>query len=86
MKKIHSILSVASLTLGLAVCGVSSASAGIVCNDEGDCWHTKKVFDYPSEAHIVSHDDNWKWRGGDHFDWREHEGRGFWRHHNWTDF
>jgi hypothetical protein len=31
---------------------VVSASADIVCNDMGVCWHTHNPYDYPAEAHV----------------------------------
>ncbi len=34
----------------------------------------------------LAHPDDWKWNEGDHFAWREHEGRGYWHNHNWADF
>ena len=41
----------------------SGASAEIVCNDDGDCWHVKR-HDYGPELNLHVHPDNWKW--GDH--------------------
>ena len=40
----------------------------------------------PPRAGIVVHDDNWRWRGRDHYRWREHEGRGYWRNGIWLNF
>lgn len=70
---------------GLALLAFSSlnASAAIVCNADGDCWHTPEVYTYPPGARVEIHPDNWRWRQGEHFAWREHEGRGFWRDGNW---
>jgi hypothetical protein len=51
-----------------------------------DCWHTHSVYQYPTSAHIVVHEDNWRWGDHDHFRWREHEGRGFWHGDSWEDF
>lgn len=70
-----------------AVSGVtmSQASAAIVCSDD-ECWHARQAYEYPSEAHVIVHDDNWTWGAGDHFRWREHEGRGYWHGDDWRDF
>jgi hypothetical protein len=35
---------------------------------------------------VVIHDDNWRWRDRDHYRWREHEGRGYWRNGIWLSF
>lgn len=86
MKTLRLKISAVLFGLGLVSLGATSASARIACNEEGDCWHTTTVYEYPSEAHIVVHEDNWKWGDKDHFAWREHEGRGFWRNHAWTNF
>lgn len=63
----------------------ASASAAIVCNDEGDCWHVKKHVEYKPEFRLHVHPDNWKWGDHDHYKWREHEGRGYWRSGVWVD-
>jgi hypothetical protein len=34
----------------------------------------------------VIHPDNWKWGDADHYKWREHEGRGYWRDGVWVTF
>lgn len=86
MTKLRSITSVALLGFGIAAFASTGAFARIVCNDEGDCWHTTTVYDYPHESHVVVHEDNWKWPEKEHFSWREHEGRGYWRNHAWVDF
>jgi hypothetical protein len=64
----------------------TNASARIVCNTEGDCWHVHSEFNYPPEAGLVVHPDNWRWRQGEHFAWREHEGHGYWHGGSWKEF
>jgi hypothetical protein len=64
----------------------TSASAEIVCNDEGDCWHVHTEYHYRPEFGLVIHPDDWKWKEGDRYHWREHEGRGYWKGDTWTDF
>jgi hypothetical protein len=47
-------------TIGLAVAlgltaftfSVSTASAAIVCNDDGDCWHVKNKYTYPPSVQL----------------------------------
>ena len=63
----------------------SNASAAIVCNNDGDCWHVKEKYAYKPELHLRVHPDDWKWREADHYKWREHECRGYWRGGVWVD-
>jgi len=70
---------------GLAVTA-TSASAYIVCNNRGDCWHVRDRYTYPAGFGIVVHDDNWRWHHRHHYRWREHEGRGYWRNGIWVTF
>ena len=64
----------------------TGASARIICNADGDCWHAKSNYDYKPEFGLVVHPDNWKWKEGEHHAWREHEGRGYWSGGSWKDF
>ena len=63
----------------------TSAPAAIVCSGDA-CWHAKTRYTYPPEAYVTIHEDNWKWGPSEHYVWREHEGRGYWRGDSWTDF
>jgi hypothetical protein len=49
----------------LAVLGTlaftTSASAAVVCNDEGDCWRVKDRHNYPPDVNLQIYDDNWTW-------------------------
>ena len=85
--KILTAISFAALTGASAVALMStSASAAIVCNMEGDCWHTQAVYVYQPTFGLVVHEDNWKWKEGEKHAWREHEGRGYWRGGSWQVF
>ncbi len=64
----------------------ASASARIVCNAEGDCWHVHGEYEYRPEFGLTVHPDNWKWKEGEHHAWREHEGRGYWHGGEWKTF
>ena len=64
----------------------TSASARIVCNGEGECWHTRATYAYLPEFGVTVHPDNWRWGAGEHFAWREHAGRGYWRGGEWRRF
>jgi len=40
------------VTVGLLAVGATTASAAVVCNDEGDCWRTKAKYTYPPDAGV----------------------------------
>jgi hypothetical protein len=67
----------------LAVSGIS-ASAEIACVGPV-CWHTSERYEYPPDANVVVHPNDWRWKEGDHYSWREHEGRGYWRGERWME-
>jgi len=92
----------AILGAGLLVAAAGPASAYIVCNDDGDCWHAHTRYHQPG-VHFVYHDDDWYFHhhwGHDwdrehdydydsdrHYRWRDyHEGRGYWRDGVWITF
>ena len=66
----------------------TAASAEIVCNREGDCWHVKMRHEYRPDFGVVIHPDSWRWAEHEHhkYRWREHEGRGYWRNGVWIEF
>ena len=76
--------------LGAAIIGTSAlalssaaALADLACN--GDvCWHVHKHYVYPPTAHVVIHPDTW--HHGPKVVIHDHEGRGYWRGHNWVEF
>ena len=87
---------------GLLFGMTGAASAYVVCNDEGDCWHVHQRYHH-SGVHFVYHDDDWyfhhnwnhDWDREHDYDydadrqyrWREyHEGRGYWRNGVWITF
>jgi hypothetical protein len=80
-------ITVASLVAaGALALTATTASARIVCNTDGDCWHVHSDYGYPPEAGLVVHPDDWHWRNGEHFAWHEHEGRGYWHGGSWREF
>jgi hypothetical protein len=86
MKSLGNVAISACLGASALALMATGASARIVCNSDGDCWHATTTYEYPAAAGIVVHEDNWKWGPSEHFRWREHEGRGYWRGSTWTDF
>ena len=86
MKRTLKIAGAALLGLGFLTAGASSASASIVCNAEGACWHVHHPYAYRPEYGVVVHPDHWRWGANDHYTWREHTGRGYWRNGAWVRF
>jgi hypothetical protein len=75
----------AAAAIGSAALSFSAlnAAAAIACVGPV-CWHSHEAYDYPSNAGVVVHGDDWRWGANDHYSWREHEGRGYWKGSNWT--
>ena len=65
----------------------TTASAEIVCNDEGDCWHVRERHVYRPEFGVKVYP-AWRWAETEsrRYRWREHEGRGYWRNGIWIGF
>jgi hypothetical protein len=78
----------AGALLGLTAIALSApaASAAIACNGEGACWHVRHNYAYAPTYGVVVHPDNWRWGPREHYVWREHTGRGYWRHGVWQRF
>ena len=90
MKFTSKLASAAILGLGLAAFAAGSASAHIVCNENGDCWHTDRHEHY-RDVKVEVHPDNWyfhrDWDGDHDHHWHGyHEGHGYWRQGQWVDF
>jgi len=85
MKRLYLLGAACAFALTASATG---ASAEIVCNRDGDCWHIKERHEYKPEFGIVVHPDNWQWskHEGRKYRWREHEGRGYWRKGVWIGF
>ena len=88
-------MKIASKTLiagAIAAAGIAlsatSASAYVACNGEGQCWHVHRHanYNYNPGFGIVVHPDRWRWGANDHYAWREHSGRGYWRNGAWIRF
>jgi hypothetical protein len=77
------------LLSGIAAAGVLAgsavtASAEISCVGPV-CWHTSERYEYAPDANVVVHPNDWRWKEGEHYSWREHEGRGYWRGERWME-
>jgi hypothetical protein len=82
MKLLGKTLAGAALGAGILAVTSMSASAAVVCTGNV-CWHTHEAYHYPPEARVIVHDDGWRAGPSDHYVFREHEGRGYWRGDNW---
>jgi hypothetical protein len=83
--KLASTVAAAALAIStMAIAG--GASAAVVCNGHGYCWHTRTAYTYRPEWGVVAHEDGWKWGAGEHYRWREHSGRGYWEGRRWRRF
>jgi hypothetical protein len=64
----------------------ATASAAVVCNDEGDCWHIRGEPRYEPSLRLRIMPDDWRWKEGDHYRWREPgHGHGYWRGGTWIE-
>ena len=64
----------------------TSASAAIVCNADGDCWHTQTNYQYQPTFGLTVHQNDWRWKDGEKHAWREHDGKGYWHGGSWQTF
>jgi hypothetical protein len=76
-------------TLSLVVMA-TSASAEVVCNREGDCWHVREHAWIRPEHGLTIYPHDWKWEEHERerYRWREHEGegRGYWHEGRWIEY
>ena len=90
LKKAVSAAAIAMLLgTGALTTATSAASARVVCNAEGDCWHTDARVNYPPAVGIQIHPDDWyfhqHWDGDKDHHYRDyHEGRGYYRSGIWV--
>ena len=64
--------------IGALVATAVTASARVVCNSEGDCWHTDKTYRYGPEVEVEVHPDSWYFRQ----DWSNRKDRHYREHHD----
>ena len=69
-----------------ALSWTASASAAVVCNEEGDCWRVREERNYEPSLKLRIMPDDWKWREGEKYRWREPgRGHGYWRQGVWVE-
>jgi len=65
----------------------TDASAYIICNQEGDCWHGHRRENVPGQT-FEYHSDDWYFhqQWGTYRRFREyHDGRGYWHNGVWVE-
>jgi hypothetical protein len=82
MKSLSKTVLAAATVAGALAFSALNASAAIVCNKHY-CWHVTDVLEYPVEAGVIVHPDDWRWGPHEHFAFREHVGRGYWVGARW---
>jgi|SRR5580692_4274355 hypothetical protein len=77
---------IALMGAAAAVLTTTAASAYVVCNGEGDCWHSDHRYVYPGIS-VQFYPDSWDWRVHN-FRWHDHDGddRGYWLKDRWVVF
>ena len=69
--------------------GAATASAEVVCNEDGDCWRIKERYEYKPELKLRVYPNDWKWADNekDRYRWRDapSEKRGYWRQGVWVE-
>ena len=86
MSNVAKLGAVVALGISALSVGATGASAAIVCNRAGECWHAPRGFVARPEFGVVVHPNGWRWGPREHFTWREHPGRGYWRNGVWVTF
>lgn len=86
MKKITKWIAASAMAASALALSATVASAAIACNKFGECWHVKARYAYRPEFGVVVHPDTWRWGVREHYVWREHTGRGYWRNGVWITF
>ena len=61
---------------GIFLASAPNASAAVACVGPV-CWHSHERYEYPPDANVTVHPDDWRWGKDEHYSWREHEGRGY---------
>ena len=90
MKRIWNFAGAAAVGFCVAAFSAGNASAYVVCNHEGDCWHTDHREHFKSDVKVEIHPDSWyfhnNWDNDHDHRWRgHHEGHGYWRNGAWVD-
>ena len=77
--------------IGVLAATTGTATARVVCNSAGDCWHTDQNFKYPRALGVKSYPDDWyfhrDWSHDNDHHYRDyHQGHGYYRGGVWVTF
>lgn len=80
-----------TLATGTLLATIPSASAYVVCNRFGDCWHTRHHYRFPMRLRVRFYSDSWHhdhdWDHDRYRHWRgDRNDRGYWRNGVWINF
>ena len=85
-------LASAAVLIATGFAAVPSTTFGaVVCNRDGDCWHTDRAYRYPRATTVERHPDHWyfhqNWAQSRDRHWRDYRpGRGYYRSGVWIAF
>lgn len=79
------VIGTSAIAAAVLLGSLTTASAEIACSGN-TCWHVRDHYAYPPEAKVIVHEDSWRWRPEERYEWREHEGRGYWRDRDWVQW
>jgi hypothetical protein len=83
MKSFNKALLIGASMLALTA---GTASAAVVCNQEGDCWRVSGEPKYESGLNLRIQKDDWKWKEGEKYRWRDSgKGHGHYRNGVWIE-
>jgi len=89
-KTLSAVALAAVLSVGVLAASAGGASAYVVCNAQGDCWHTDHRYHYGPDVRAQWHPDDWYF----HQDWAHdqqhhfrdyHQGRGYYSNGTWMN-
>jgi hypothetical protein len=95
MNNLKSLLKASALAAivaaGATIALSSAASAEIVCNRDGDCWHTAQRYtEYPTTLGVQFYSDDWRdaHRADTHYHWRDDpkDDHGYYEGSEWHAF
>ena len=82
------LLTKAAFGAAILALAAGSASAAVVCNDDGDCWRVQEQRTYEPSLKLRVMPDNWKWQDSekDRYRWRDSgRGHGYYRQGIWVE-
>ena len=90
-KKVLSAAAMAAVAAtGALTVAASPASARVVCNADGDCWHTDRDYHYRRDVRVEVHPDSWyfhqNWSDHNRRYHEHHDDRGYYRGGTWVAF